>query len=166
MKLKYIDTEKLKAEIERLKEEYTDIAIDSQRGWVNANYVIDDLEQLQSQIDSLQQEQLVLPSSLDEAAEEYASDYPAYNDEQIIAKYAFKRGAEFGAEWVARQTKQGQSEVDLEKFTEKMDDWKARYNYPDSIPIKATMAFTARMFYMYPDAARQWYDSLPKATQD
>lgn len=61
---------------------------------------------------------------------------------------------------------QEQQEVDLEKFTEKMDSWKARYNYPDNIPIKATMAFTARMFYMYPKVAREWYDSLPKATQD
>ena len=58
------------------------------------------------------------------------------------------------------------SEISLEKFTEKMEDWKARYNHPDNIPIKATMAFTARMFYMYPDVARQWYDNLPKATQD
>ena len=58
------------------------------------------------------------------------------------------------------------SEISLEKFTEKIEDWKARYNYPDNIPIKATMAFTARMFYMYPDVARQWYDNLPKATQD
>lgn len=32
---------------------------------------------------------------LEKAAEEYASDYPAYNDEQAIAKYAFKRGAEW-----------------------------------------------------------------------
>ena len=58
------------------------------------------------------------------------------------------------------------SEISLEKFTEKIEDWKARYNHPDNIPIKATMAFTARMFYMYPDVARQWYDNLPKATQD
>ena len=36
---------------------------------------------------------------LEEAAEEYASDYPAYNDEQAVAKYAFKRGAE----WQAKQ---------------------------------------------------------------
>lgn len=57
-------------------------------------------------------------------------------------------------------------EVDLEKFTQKMNDWKARYNHPDNIPIKATMAFTARMFYQYPNVARQWYDSLPKATMD
>lgn len=61
---------------------------------------------------------------------------------------------------------QEQQEVDLEKFTEKMDAWKARYNHPDNIPIKATMAFTARMFYMYPNVAREWYDSLPKVTQD
>lgn len=61
---------------------------------------------------------------------------------------------------------QEQREVDLEKFTEKMDAWKARYNHPYNIPIKATMAFTARMFYMYPNVARKWYDSLPKVTLD
>ncbi len=62
--------------------------------------------------------------------------------------------------------KQEQQEVNLEKFTEKMDAWKARYNHLDNIPIKATMAFTARMFYMYPNIAREWYDSLPKVTLD
>lgn len=61
---------------------------------------------------------------------------------------------------------QEQPEVDLEKFTEKMDAWKARYNYPDNIPIKAAMAFTARMFYQYPNVARLWYEQLPKATMD
>lgn len=61
---------------------------------------------------------------------------------------------------------QEQPEVDLEKFTQKMNDWKARYNHPDNIPIRATMAFTARMFYMYPNVAREWYNSLPKVTQD
>ena len=61
---------------------------------------------------------------------------------------------------------QEKPEVDLEKFTERMDSWKARFNSPDDIPIKATMAFTARMFYMYPQVAREWYESLPKATQD
>lgn len=58
------------------------------------------------------------------------------------------------------------SEISLKKFTEKMEDWKARFNRPDDIPIKATMAFTGRMFYMYPDVAREWYDNLSKATQD
>ena len=61
---------------------------------------------------------------------------------------------------------QEQQKVDLEKFTEKMDAWKARYNYPDNFSIKATMAFTARMFYMYPQVAREWYDSLPKVSLD
>lgn len=61
---------------------------------------------------------------------------------------------------------QEQPEIDLKKFTEKMDAWKARYNYPDNISIKATMAFTTRMFYQYPNIARQWYDSLSKATMD
>lgn len=58
------------------------------------------------------------------------------------------------------------SKISLEKFTEKMEDWKARFSYSDSIPVKATMAFIARMFYMYPDIAKEWYDSLPKVTQD
>lgn len=62
--------------------------------------------------------------------------------------------------------RQEQEEVELEKFTEKMDAWKARYNYPDNIMVKGAMAFTARMFYMYPKVAREWYDSLPKVTQD
>ena len=70
------------------------------------------------------------------------------------------------AEQVIDSLQQEQQEVDLEKFTEKMDAWKARYSRPDDIPIKATMAFTARMFYMYPKVAREWYDSLPKVTQD
>ena len=61
---------------------------------------------------------------------------------------------------------QEQQEVDLEKFTEKMNAWKARYNYPDNIMVKGAMAFTARMFYMYPKVAREWYESLPKVTQD
>lgn len=59
--------------------------------------------------------------------------------------------------------------IDLEEFTEKMNAWKARYkryNHPDNILIKSTMAFTARMFYMYPDIARKWYDDLPKVTMD
>lgn len=56
--------------------------------------------------------------------------------------------------------------IDLNEFTEKMNAWKTRYNHPDNIPINATMAFTARMFYMYPNIAREWYDDLPKVTQD
>lgn len=61
---------------------------------------------------------------------------------------------------------QEQPEVDLEKFTEKVKTFQARYKYPESISIKGAMAFMARMFYQYPNTARQWYDSLPKATMD
>ena len=67
---------------------------------------------------------------------------------------------------VINSLQQEQPEIGLAEFTQKMDDWKARYNHPDNIPIKATMAFTARMFYMYPNIAREWYDGLPKITQD
>ena len=56
--------------------------------------------------------------------------------------------------------------INLDEFTEKMNAWKARYNHPDDIPIKGTIAFTARMFYMYPDIAREWYDGLRKVTLD
>lgn len=61
---------------------------------------------------------------------------------------------------------QERPEVDLEKFTDKIDTFKARYKHPESISIKGAMAFMARMFYQYPNVARQWYDNLPKATMD
>jgi len=53
-----------------------------------------------------------------------------------------------------------------EEFIERIEDWKARFNYPDSIPIKATIAFMGRMCTTYPELAKEWYDSLPKATMD
>lgn len=82
--------------------------------------------------------------------------------------------SEFGYKSCARELlaklsdleKEEKPSEELEKFTEKMDAWKARFSRPDDIPVKATMAFTARMFYMYPKVAREWYESLPKATQD
>ena len=57
-------------------------------------------------------------------------------------------------------------EVDLEKFTEKINTFQARYKHPEIISIKGAMAFMARMFYQYPNVAREWYESLPKATMD
>lgn len=59
-----------------------------------------------------------------------------------------------------------QPEVDLEKFTEKIKTFQGRYKHPENISVKGAMAFMARMFYQYPNTARQWYDSLPKATMD
>lgn len=83
---KYIDAELLRKEIETLKDEYTDIAIDSQRGWVNANFVIDDLERLQSQIDFLQQEQ---PNDVRAEIEKYYGEDLALEDERTKAAYHF-----------------------------------------------------------------------------
>lgn len=59
-----------------------------------------------------------------------------------------------------------QPEVDLEKFTEKVNTFKARYKHPEIVSIKGAMAFMARLFYQYPNVARQWYEQLPKATMD
>ena len=57
-------------------------------------------------------------------------------------------------------------EVDLEKFAEKINTFQARYKHPTITSIKGAMAFMARMFYQYPNVAREWYESLPKATMD
>lgn len=54
--------QKIRAEIERLRDEYTDIAIDSHYGAVNANHVVDDLEQLLSFLSTLESEK---PMNLD-----------------------------------------------------------------------------------------------------
>ena len=61
---------------------------------------------------------------------------------------------------------QEQAEVDLDKFTEKIRTFQERYKHPESITIKGAMAFMARMFYQYPNVAKLWYESLPKATMD
>ena len=62
--------------------------------------------------------------------------------------------------------KQEQPEMNLEKFTEKIKTFQARYKYPEIVSIKGAMVFMARMFYQYPNVARQWYESLQKATMD
>jgi len=152
--MKYIDADRLRAEIERLSAEHS-----SKYGMDEAAIVLDKLEDF---ITSLQQEQeekeakFVFPKFL------YAR---TTNNKTIDVSYAPQ--SLNAIEYIRSDSlQQEEPEVDLEKFTEKMDAWKARYNHPDNIPIKATMAFTARMFYMYPNVAREWYDSLPKATMD
>ena len=62
---------------------------------------------------------------------------------------------------------QEQPDIDSAKFTEKIDSFTERYkNNPERVSIKGAMAFMARMFYQYPDVAREWYENLPKATMD
>ncbi|MBR1698440.1 MAG: hypothetical protein IJ714_01475 [Bacteroidales bacterium] len=88
---KYIDAEKLIAEIERLKEE-TPIGIcEYDKGEENGRMEV--LTSLQSTIASLQQEQ---PSGLDEAAEKYSENILANNEDlQDAIEDAFKAGAEW-----------------------------------------------------------------------
>lgn len=129
------------------------------------------LQQLSCIIDSLQQEQPEDLSSLIAKAQSVAkrlldshSFYEAL-PEDIRYEHTAKKWRKI-LKAISSCSQQEQQEVDLEKFTEKMNAWKARYSHPDNIPIKATMAFTARMFYMYPQVAREWYDSLPKVSLD
>lgn len=86
--------EKIRQEIERRK------SLLAQHSKLTYDLILEtfikEYDDLLSFLDTLSDEP---DKSLEEAAEEYASDYPAYNDEQAIAKYAFKRGAE----WMAGQ---------------------------------------------------------------
>jgi len=147
---KYIDVEKLKAEIERRRLSNRYIDTDGYE------------EELFEIIDSLQQEQ---PSEICSKCIHHGKDDDyCYNPHDGMKSLINENGVYECTGFCEKE--QEQPDIDLEKFTQKMNDWKARYNYPDNILIKATMAFTARMFYMYPKVAREWYDNLPKVTQD
>jgi hypothetical protein len=161
--MKYIDADLLVRKIKvQIRLENLNFAA---LGGGGQTFCINTLEWVLKQIDSLQQEQQENKPNLVKSLKEYFEKTPK---EQLDADWEkLKVWNEIGPDVETYcKTQREQQEVDLEKFTEKMDAWKARYNYPDSIPIKATMAFTARMFYMYPNAAREWYDSLPKVTLD
>ena len=140
---KYINADRLKAKLDEYYRKYQSKYMETRFPYVEG--LIDAIDLAEQIINTLQQEQGLI----------------VINKKDWEAQEQFRKNKDFG-----KPLQQEQPEVDLEKFTEKMEDWKARYNHPDNIPIKATMAFTARMFYMYPDVARQWYDNLPKATQD
>ena len=114
---KYIDADKLIAEIERRREICADIAADERNEEVAEYYYGKEVahDEISSLVTSLQQEQ---------------------------------------------------PEIGLEKFTEKVKTFQARYKHSESISVKGAMAFMARMFYQYPNVARQWYEQLPKATMD
>jgi len=182
---KYIDADRLKEAVEKEYNSNYTVGGRWELGYDTA------CEQILDIIDSLQQEQPMPDSTklieLWHEDKEMLKEKDFRDDPWRLAYNAFMCGFGRGisvkkqeqpltTEKVVEQCKkfggnpeiiqQEQPEVDLEKFTEKMDAWKARYNYPDNIPIKAAMAFTARMFYQYPNVARQWYDSLPKATMD
>jgi len=160
--MKYIDAEKLKAEIERrrLSNRYIDT-----EGYEN---------ELLEIIDSLQQEQ-PKPSGYDKALLEVKSLVDKLYNEASIGLSEYDSGMYNGiAETCmklrgfikARLESDEQPEVELEKFTEKIKTFQGRYKHPEIVSIKGAMAFMARMFYQYPNVARQWYDNLPKTTMD
>ena len=131
--MKYIDAEKLKKEIENLKIDFIKFHTGIDPELVKSYLGYRSYDNVLSLIDSLQQERPSLPPNLDETAEKYAQkeypdepscgqwgtgDYEPPVDMEYpreIAKDAFKAGAE----WMARQMKQEQPEVDLEKEIDK-----------------------------------------------
>lgn len=84
--MKYIDADKLKVELDRQKIGYN---IDGEH---DAEY--DTCVKILRIIDSLQQEQLEFPSSLDDAANSYASKTEC----AVVACRGFKAGAEWQKE--------------------------------------------------------------------
>lgn len=53
-----------------------------------------------------------------------------------------------------------------EQFNEQMSTRPDKWSHLDKRAVKAGIAFAARMCTTYPELAKVWYDSLPKATQD
>lgn len=106
---KYIDAEKLKAELKRQKHEL-ELSIQSQGDYGRSCHIVA-YENILSLITSLQQEQPSLPSSLDEAAEEYAYNNWEDNDYHTGASEGLPFDAightekcfKAGAEWMAGQ---------------------------------------------------------------
>ena len=151
---KYIDADRLKAEIEKVYK--SEIA-----PWLSGvsatsaiyDYVlplIDSLQKDDTQVDKMLCSQI-------------------WWEEQgwmMIPPNATIEGIDSLLKQVREKLQKEQPEVDLEKFTEKIKTFQGRYKHPEIVPIKGAMAFMARMFYQYPNVARQWYDNLPKSTMD
>jgi len=117
-------------------------------------------------IDELQQERPELSNEFEIAINRRLN---LINGENLTATELLEETKGMAAELLdlARKViEKEQPEVDLEKFTEKVKTFQARYKHPENISVKGAMAFMARMFYQYPNVARQWYESLPKVTQD
>ena len=154
--MKYIDAEKLVAEIERQRVsfEYNGKTPD-ERAWRCFGELI-------SFISSLPQEQPSLPSNLNEAAEEYLEQYNESefgnggDDWDDDIRITFKAGAE----WMARQTKQEQPEVDLEKEIRSM--WELCEPIDEGMGVESA--------YMHIEAfdiiARQFYELGLKARKE
>ena len=167
---KYIDVEKLVAELTKmqftLNAAYRKPQSDNIVRAISLEY--DDILSL---VDSLQQEQPEV--DLDEEIIAYierhfhirydetlevGNDPLTTTDFEEIARYFYELGFD--------TRKDKLPEIELDKFTEKIKTFQERYKHPEIVSIKGAMAFMARMFYQYPNVARQWYEQLPKATMD
>ena len=102
-----------------------------------------------------------LIAEIERRIEETKSMKPSFDQFWAGQISAFK-----GVRNIIDSLQQEQPDIDLSKFTEKIDAFTERYKNPERISIKGAMAFIARMFYQYPSVAREWYENLPKATMD
>lgn len=158
---KYIDADKLKEKIWQLSKVNKGLKPNRFTQGIAAGY-----GDVLSAIGSLEQEQEVVVTAkifLDALSKTPYNNTPI-TDAQIIVKQLllfFENPKEYNPDAILEQP-----EVELEKFTEKIKTFKARYKHPESIAINGAMAFMARMFYQYPNVARRWYEQLPKATMD
>lgn len=155
--MKYIDADKLKAEIERRLAAYQKnfYKADNKIARLSTDGRIASLKELLPFIDSLPQHLPDFPTT-DEEVEAALASIPKV---ELPDKYKTP-------DWLFKQ--QEQPEVDLDKFAEKIEAFQEKYKSRHllSVAIKGSMAFMARMFYQYPNTAREWYDILPKATMD
>ena len=164
----YIDADKLLAEIERKisiceKQRSDAIEVECYNLADHASARIGELHVIQETIASRQQEQpdvdlaeeITKFFSENPIPHEHITDWPLLKN---TALHFFNHGLN------ARKDKL--PEIELDKFTEKIKTFQGRYKHPEIVSIKGAMAFMARMFYQYSNVARQWYDSLPKATMN
>ena len=149
--MKYIDAEKLKAEIKRRR--LSNRYIDTDDYEDELFEIITSLQQEQPEVDLA--EEITKFFSENPIPHEHITDWPLLKN---TALHFFNHGLN------ARKDKL--PEIELDKFTEKIKTFQERYKHPEIVSIKGAMAFMARLFYQYPNVARQWYDNLPKATMD
>ena len=165
---KYIDADKLLAEIEQKisiceKQRSDAIEIECYNLADHASTRIGELHVIQETIASLQQEQpdvdlveeITKFFSENPIPHEHITDWPLLKN---TALHFFNHGL--------NTKKDKLPEIELDKFSEKIKTFQGRYKHPEIVSIKGAMAFMARLFYQYPNVARQWYDNLPKATMD
>ena len=112
--MKYIDAEKLKAEIEKRKAYWH-----YKPGLIKASYAEEEDSDILSLLDSLEVKEVnqpSLPPNLDEAAEEYGNKNTFCPDEWTSTKelsYLFSKAFKAGAKWEAGQ---GWKEVDNQNY--------------------------------------------------